>query len=194
MLLTQIARLFARHLAVVAASNRIARQLHDGFAALADAARGEEAIYLPPLDISPYAETSPDHTLSMQRMMAVGQLSQLRAGHVMVGSSIAWSLRMPPEQLLQELSCSFGVDDEVDPIALRQTLLAGGYTETGVVEEHGNFSIRGDVIDIFDPSQSLPTRIELYGDTVESIRSFDPRTQRSQEDLEIGRASCRERV
>lgn len=183
-LLSQIARRVARPLAVVAPNNRVARQLHDGFAALADPLRGESAVLLPPLDISPYAETSPDHALAMQRMMAVGQLRQLRAGQVMVGSAIAWSLRMPPDALLQELSCSFGVDDEVDPIALRHTLSAGGYTETGVVEEHGHFSIRGDVIDVFDPSTSLPTRIELYGDTVESIRSFDPRTQRSQEDLE----------
>lgn len=183
-LLTQIAQRLARPLAVVAPNNRVARQLYDGFSALADPLRGEGAVLLPPLDISPYAETSPDHTLSMQRMMAVGQLSQLRAGQVVVGSSVAWSLRVPPDSLLQQLSCSFGVDDDVDPIALRQTLLAGGYTETGVVEEHGNFSIRGDVIDVFDPSKSLPTRVELYGDTVESIRSFDPRTQRSQADLE----------
>lgn len=183
-LLHQIATKLARPLAVVAPSNRIARQLHDGFSALVDARRGESATLIPPLDISPYAETSPDHALAMQRMMAVGQLSQLRAGQVMVGSAIAWSLRMPPDELLRELSCSFGIDDDVDPIALRHTLVAGGYTETGVVEEHGHFSIRGDVIDVFDPAQSLPTRVELYGDTVESIRSFDPRTQRSQEDLD----------
>lgn len=183
-LLSQIARKLSRPLAVVAPSNRVARQLHDGFSALVDARRGEQATLIPPLDISPYAETTPDHGLSMQRMMAVSEVSRLRAGQVMVGSSVAWSLRMPPDSILQELSRSFGMGDEIDTAALRAALVAGGYTETGIVEDPGHFSMRGDVIDIYDPSQKLPLRVELYGDSVESIRSFDPRTQRSQEDLE----------
>ena len=182
-LLEEVARKTARPLAVVAPNNRLARQLHEAFSAFVEPLRGEESTLIPPLDISPYAEASPDRALSMQRIIAAAKVSNLRPGQVMVGSAVAWSLRVPPDEILAALTMSFEVDDEIDPTRLRHTLVAGGYAPVGIVEDRGTFSIRGDVIDVFDPTQEAPIRVELYGDMVESIRLFDPQTQRSSEDV-----------
>ena len=54
-----------------------------------------------------------------------------------------------------------------------------GYTRTEMVELPGQFAVRGGIIDVFSPESQRPVRIELLGDTVESVREFDPRTQRS---------------
>lgn len=183
-LLADIARHVTRPLAVVAPNNRVARQLHDAFCAVVEPLRGERAMLIPPQDVTPYAETTADRTLAMERMSTIARLSSMRPGHVVTGSAVAWALRMPPDNLLQDLSRSFGVGDEIDPQDLRQAWLAGGYTEAGVVEDVGVFSIRGDVIDVYEPDSDTPIRIELYGDTIESIRRFDPKTQRSEEDLD----------
>lgn len=181
-LLHELAQACARPMIVVAPSNRAARQLHESFASLADSRRGESSTLLPPLDVSPYAEASMDRNLAMQRVIAAGRVPTLRPGEVIVGSSIAWALLAPPEDLLVSLTMSVEVNEEIDPAALRAALVAGGYAPVGIVEDPGTFSVRGDVIDIFDPARELPLRIELYGDMVESIRAFDPDTQRSKHD------------
>src|SRR6202043_3079189 len=54
-----------------------------------------------------------------------------------------------------------------------------GYTRTEMVEMPGQFAVRGGIVDVFSPESPRPVRIELLGDTVESVREFDPRTQRS---------------
>lgn len=182
-LLHDVARATARPLAVVVASNRAARQLNEGLASMAEAVRGETSILLPPLDVSPYAEASMDRNLQMQRMVAMGRVASLKPGESVVGSSVAWAQLAPPQELLGALTLSFEVNEELDTDALRAALVAGGYSAVGLVEDPGTFSVRGDVIDIFEPSMEGPVRIELYGDMVESIRRFDPTTQRSQQDL-----------
>lgn len=182
-LLEEVARRTTKALAIVTSNNRSARQLHEAFSALVQPLRGEEATLIPPLDISPYAEASADRALGMQRMIAAGKVSSLRPGQIMIGSAVAWSVRVPPDALLQQLTLSFEVNDELSYDTLRHALVSGGYAPVGIVEDAGTFSIRGDVVDIFDPTQDRPARIELYGDMVESIRVFDPDTQRSGEDL-----------
>lgn len=182
-LLHELAQTCARPLIIVAPNNRSARHLHESFASLADPQRGESSTLLPPLDVSPYAEASMDRNVAMQRVIAAGRVPMLRPGEVLVGSSIAWALLAPPEQLLVDLTLSVEVNGEVDSAALRAALVSGGYAPVGIVEDPGTFSVRGDVIDIYDPSRDLPLRIELYGDMIESIRAFDPETQRSKRDV-----------
>lgn len=182
-LLQELARRSAKALAVVAPTNRSARQLYEAFGALVESRRGEEATLIPPLDISPYAEASADRALGMQRMIAAGKVTHLRPGEIMIGSTIAWATRVPGDELLRALTLSFEVNDELDHDRLRHVLTAGGYSSVGIVEDPGTFSIRGDVVDIFDPTQAQPLRVELYGDMVESIRAFDVASQRSGEDL-----------
>lgn len=183
-LLHDIAKSTARPLAVVVPSNRSARVVHEGLSSLSDRIRGESSTLLPPLDVSPYAEASMDRNLQMQRVIAMGRIPTLKPGEAIVGSAVAWSLLAPPQSLLESLTLTFEVNDEIDLSHLRKILVAGGYSSVGLVEDPGTFSVRGDVVDIFDPSMEAPARIELYGDMVESIRTFDVASQRSQKDLQ----------
>src|SRR5262249_43993621 len=74
--------------------------------------------------------------------------------------------------------------DILDPDRLRLHLVEIGYRAVPAVEDLGEFSLHGGILDIFSTGQEMPVRIELFGDTVESIRSFDPATQRSDEKVE----------
>ncbi|WP_215507184.1 transcription-repair coupling factor [Peptoniphilus sp. EMRHCC_23] len=85
---------------------------------------------------------------------------------------------------LQKAAFSLEVGDEVDTEALTQKLLASGYKRVDFVEGMGQFSIRGGIIDIFAP-QDYPYRVELFDVEVDSIRRFDPETQRSVEDVDV---------
>ena len=71
----------------------------------------------------------------------------------------------------------------VDPVGLAEQLLQAGYEPEPLVEEPGQFSRRGGIVDVFPPTEAAPIRIEFFGDEVESVRSFDPLTQRSRDQL-----------
>ena len=75
------------------------------------------------------------------------------------------------------------VGDVIEPSELRRRLVRTGYVNASVCEGAGEFSARGDILDIFAPSMMSPCRIEFWGDEIDSIRSFDPDTQRSIENL-----------
>ena len=88
----------------------------------------------------------------------------------------------PAALLLASYEITPGID--IDPQALANTLVAGGYEPADPVDAHGEFARRGGILDIFPAGDELPIRIEFIGDTVESIRRFDPGTQRSVETLD----------
>jgi transcription-repair coupling factor (superfamily II helicase) len=75
---------------------------------------------------------------------------------------------------------SIRVGDEVAPLRFLEQSVRAGYRSVAVVEEPGTFGQRGGIIDIFPPNHSEPLRIEFFGDQIETIRTFDPTTQRSQ--------------
>ena len=87
---------------------------------------------------------------------------------------------------LQKAAFSLEVGDEVDTEALIEQLLTSGYKRVDFVEGMGQFSIRGGIIDIFAP-QDYPYRVELFDVEVDSIRRFDPETQRSVEDVDVAK-------
>lgn len=87
-----------------------------------------------------------------------------------------------PLSVLEENVIEIGRDSVIEENALARKLVAMGYEKTYQVEAAGQFSIRGGIVDIFDLTADNPVRIELWGDTVESIRSFDVLSQRSIEE------------
>lgn len=89
------------------------------------------------------------------------------------------SLEKIKEQLIHYES-----DSTVDTEQLKNQLVALGYERVGQVEMPGQFSVRGDIVDIYCLTEENPWRIELWGDEIDSIRSFDPESQRSLENLE----------
>ncbi len=177
-----------RPVAVVLPTAADARAMDGAIRALAP---GLAAVLLPPPEVSPYAGVSPDRPTTMARMAALDRASRLAAGHALVTCALGWARRSTPRSSLEQARVSLAVDGDVDLVALRRALEAGGYSEAGLVEDEGTFSIRGDIVDVFPAGSEEPVRVELYGDMIETIRTFDPVSQRSREErtaLECGPA------
>ncbi len=73
--------------------------------------------------------------------------------------------------------------DRVDPRGLRESLVKGGYTQSAVTESAGEFTSRGGILDVFSPTSEYPYRVEFFDDEIDSIRAYDPDTQRSLENV-----------
>ena len=74
---------------------------------------------------------------------------------------------------------TIGSGTEIEPLRLADLLIDAGFTREDPVDEHGSFTVRGGILDVFPAGDSEPVRIEFVGDMVESLRRFDPATQRS---------------
>ncbi|MCA1663392.1 MAG: DEAD/DEAH box helicase, partial [Myxococcales bacterium] len=105
--------------------------------------------------------------------------SQGMAAEVLVASAPALARRVVPRAAYGDLVDVVQKGEEVDRDALIAKLVKGGYARMPVVEDPGTFAVRGGVIDAFVPLYRFPLRIELFGDLVESIRFFDPESQRT---------------
>ena len=90
-----------------------------------------------------------------------------------------------PRALFEEYNFELKVDDEVDFKVLSQKLLECGYERVEAVEGKGEFSLRGGILDVFPPTTTYPYRIELFGDTIDSIRTFNTESQRSIEKVDM---------
>ncbi|MGI9472781.1 MAG: transcription-repair coupling factor [Rubripirellula sp.] len=92
--------------------------------------------------------------------------------------------RVPTPEKLEESTRKLAVGDEVDPEEIRRWLAEAGFSATTAVQLPGEFATRGGLLDIYSADQPQPIRIEWFGDEIESIRRFDPGSQRSIESME----------
>jgi transcription-repair coupling factor (superfamily II helicase) len=138
---------------------------------------GEVAI-LPAFDTLPW-ESQSAHPDILERRAAT--LFRLADGQIsLVVAPVAASLwRYNDPYIYLSLARTLSKDAEIPHQELISHLAAVGYTRTEMVELPGQFAVRGGIIDLFSPEAQRPVRVELLGDTVESVREFDPRTQRS---------------
>jgi transcription-repair coupling factor (superfamily II helicase) len=140
-------------------------------------------IAFPAWDVSPFEAASPHADTSGARLEALQCL--LQGGPCILVTTVAALLqKVIPRKVLAGASCSIMPGDEPDREELLENLVRMGYSNCPLVEERGSFAVRGGILDIFPPSQPRPVRIEFFGDTVETLRSFDPLNQRSQEHLD----------
>ena len=123
------------------------------------------------------------HALATSTLRSPG-VSGGRLTRVIVASAAALLTRLPDPAALLLASYEITPGIDIDPHALANTLVAGGYEPADPVDAHGEFARRGGILDVFPAGEELPLRIEFIGDTVESIRRFDPGTQRSVETLD----------
>ncbi|MBW2609129.1 MAG: transcription-repair coupling factor [Deltaproteobacteria bacterium] len=140
---------------------------------------GERRLYDFPLyDISPLTGLSPHRNIISRRLQALYALTSEK-GPIVITSIEAILFRILPKDAMINALEYFEEGEEIERDALLLRLEIGGYLRTSLVEETGDYSVRGGVIDIFSPFYSLPVRLEFWGDRLESIRHFDPVTQRS---------------
>ncbi len=148
-------------------------------------AQGVEVLTFPSWDCLPYDRVGPSAGVAAQRMAT---LSQLAAGldgkpRLLVTTVPALIQRVPPIPAVKRASYSAKVGNSVEIGDLEGYFAVNGYSRASTVSEKGEFAIRGGVIDVFPPGAEEPVRLDLFGDTLESIRAFDPETQRSTKQL-----------
>ncbi len=144
-----------------------------------------DVLRVPAIDTSPYAEQSPDRRELIRRMSALYRLAlggELSRGAVVLSAKSLLRLVPPPDEILA-LSDVIQVGSSLDRDEAARLLQNAGFSRAPVVEDPGTFAVRGGVLDIFPPLASAPVRIELFGDEVEVMRTFDPGTQRSLRDV-----------
>ena len=144
-----------------------------------------EILRLPAWDCLPYDRVSPSAGVAAERMAALTRLA--RGGEdrpLMVVATVAAAVqRVPARSAMAQAAWSTRVGRVVDITELERHFAVNGYQRASTVSERGEFAIRGGVIDVFPPGAAEPVRLDLFGDTLESIRAFDPETQRSTRQL-----------
>ncbi len=145
--------------------------------------QGREHIHLlAPVEAKPFlAQASSADTLA-QNLWALEKLSTSHTPRLVVTSAAAALRRYPPSEARRKRLLQVG--SEIDHTELKTFLVENGYAAVGQVESRGDFSVRGDIIDIFPAGQKLPVRLEFFGDYLESLRSFRIEDQRSVAPLE----------
>ncbi len=133
---------------------------------------------LPADERTPYHATSPDPLTVMDRMATLHKLGTGTGFDVLVVPPEAICRRGVPFDEVQRMAEIVEKGEELDRAAVVKKLTAGGYSQVNTVEDAGTFALRGSILDVFFPGYDKPVRIDLFGDTVDSIKSFDPQTQR----------------
>src|SRR6516162_3165055 len=161
-------------------SNRRAEDLAETlrfFAQIFPGATGGVAV-LPAFDTLPWDAQAPHADILERRAATLYRLANGEVSLVIAPmASALWRYQDPYVYLT--LAQVLAKDAEVSHEALIRHLSSTGYSRTEMVDLPGQFAVRGGIIDVFSPEALRPVRIELLGDTVESVREFDPRTQRS---------------
>ncbi|WP_263141770.1 transcription-repair coupling factor [Pseudomonas alcaligenes] len=135
-------------------------------------------LHFPDWETLPYDLFSPHQDIVSQRIASLYRLPELKHGIVVVPITTALH-RLAPTRFLLGGSLVLDLGQRLDVAATRSRLEAAGYRCVDTVYEHGEFAVRGALIDIFPMGSSQPYRIDLFDDEIETLRTFDPETQRS---------------
>ena len=144
---------------------------------------GTAPLSFPAWDTPPFSASSPHPDISGARLDTLFRL-QNRLGRVAVLPAAAALQRVLGRRTFSDASCYLMAGEDFERDDLLARLLKMGYSSVPLVEDRGTFAVRGGILDIFPPNMTAPVRIEFFGDTAETIRSFDPLTQRSLRNLE----------
>ncbi|MEM6679857.1 MAG: transcription-repair coupling factor, partial [Pseudomonadota bacterium] len=149
--------------------------------ALAIWAPGLPIFAFPAWDCLPYDRVSPNPEIAAERMATLARLASRppEAPCVVVTTLNAATQRVPARETVAEASFEGRVGHRVDVDGLTAWLARKGFNRASTVAEHGDYAIRGGIIDIFPPGSTNPVRLDFFGDVLESARRFDASTQRT---------------
>jgi transcription-repair coupling factor (superfamily II helicase) len=166
---------------IIVADNKAAEALHTTLLAaceLTSALKPDEVLRLPAHDVLPFENLSPHGEIQEQRAAALWKLASGSA-KVVIAPVEAACMRLFGRDYYAALALHIRVGEEHMPDMLVEHLIQVGYTRVDVVEMPGQVTIRGGILDVYGPEMERPVRIDFFGDEIESIRRFDPETQRS---------------
>jgi transcription-repair coupling factor (superfamily II helicase) len=145
-----------------------------------------EVLEFPAWDCLPYDRSSPHAGVVAQRMKTLSRLAHVngRERPAVVLTTVNAALqRVPPRETLALQSLSAAPGNVLPMAGVTQWLELNGFNRASTVREPGDYAVRGGIIDLFAPGMDAPVRLDFFGDALESIRSFDPETQRTTDDL-----------
>lgn len=181
-LLCQLAELQKRPFLVVAPDRQSAETLFDELRFFAGAL-ASSVLSFPAYNVLPYKPLGYHRQTVAKRIDTLYRMIENSGPGLVVTSIEALVQRILPRASLVEYTDIVMEGESIDRDGLVTKLLEGGYHRTVLVEEPGDLSVRGGIIDLFPPGFDHPVRIELFGDMVESIRLFSAATQRSQSSI-----------
>jgi len=181
LILVLLRRATARPLLLVVQDNRATEELVptlQAFCELTGAADPESVVTFPNRDVLPFQNLSPHPEIQEERAVALWKMAT-GAASIVVAPVAATAFRLRSADYYSDLARVVRRGETFDTEQLLRHLNTVGYTSTDVVEMPGEYALRGGILDVYSPEADRPVRIEFFGDEAESIRKFDPATQRS---------------
>src|SRR5579871_6057732 len=173
---------------IIVPDNKAAEALHAAVLAaceLTGALPAESVLRLPAHDVLPFENLSPHSEIQETRAATLWKISHPSSSPRLIIAPVeAACMKLFSRDYYRALALHLRVGEEHIPDMLVEHLLSVGYTRVDVVEMPGQVTIRGGIIDVYSPEQDRPVRIDFFGDEIESIRKFDPETQRSSSPLD----------
>jgi len=180
-ILVLLRRATGRPLIIVVADNRAAEDMLpvlQSFCELTGAADPESVVKLSARDVLPFQNLSPHPEIQEERATALWKIAT-GAASLVVCPVAASTIRLRSAEYYADLARVVRRSETLDTDALIRHLSTVGYNSADVVEMPGQYALRGGILDVYSPEADRPVRIEFFGDEVESIRKFDPASQRS---------------
>ena len=170
------AKLYSGLSLVVTADTSTAIRLETELAFFASDLNGLPVLQLADWETLPYDTISPHQDIISERLRTLYQLPSVKQGILVVPVTTLLQ-RLMPQSYLMGNSLMVSVGEQIDTNQLRQNLERAGYRCVDTVYEHGEFAVRGSLMDIYPMGSDTPYRIDLFDDEIESLRTFDPETQ-----------------
>ncbi len=169
----------ARPLLYIARDDKRLQAMHE---ALRFFAPDVKTVIFPAWDCVPYDRVSPNTEIAGQRILALARMCSISRWKtpVVVLATVSGVLqKIPASQFIRQSILKLMPGRVVPMQKIAAHLEKSGYLRTGTVMEHGDYAMRGDIIDLFPPGRARPVRLDFFGDELENIRPFDTETQRS---------------
>lgn len=142
----------------------------------------QELLFFPDWETLPYDQFSPHQDIISERLYTLSRI-QHATDAIVITSTSTLMHRLCPSEFLNQYALMLKKGQKLDLTAFRNQLQQAGYYCVNKVLEHGEFSLRGSIVDVYPMGSRLPFRIELFDDEIESLREFDPETQRTIEKI-----------
>src|SRR5579863_3602374 len=181
-----LARAAHQPVIVVVADNKAAEALEPALRAgceLTGAIDPGRVVRFPAHDVLPFENLSPHPDVQEQRAAALWKLAT-GAASVLIAPAEAAAMRLFDRDYYASLALTVRRGEEIDLEVLTAHLASVGYAQMDLVEMPGQFTRRGGILDVYSPEADRPVRLEFFGDEIDTIRKFDPETQRSQSGLD----------
>lgn len=163
---------------IITANVADAERLHEEIRLFSDEAKAQKTHIFPDWETLPYDTFSPHQDIISDRLRCLYDLS-FREGTCIIVAAQTLMQRLAPTNYVKQKSLSVKIGDKLDRNLFCQTLVESGYARVDSVFQHGEFAVRGALIDIYPMGSDYSFRIELFDDEIESLRKFDPETQRT---------------